>query len=222
MLAAAHRKLLLVLMLAWLAGRLVGGVPTATAHTVVAPTWSDEANVQWRLDSTRAVSLSGVGASTSFKAADDPWNAVSGSTLNFVFEAEASLSDKNLASSPCGDTPPVSSVEVFVYGNPQSQHAITWRCPGIVHLEHAYVGVNSGSTWYVGSGTPLSTQYDLRSSVIHEFGHAAGMNIDFTGSALCDPDNDPPYHTMCGVGLKGNTWKRTLEEHDRHSLAGFY
>jgi hypothetical protein len=31
---------------------------------------------------------------------------------------------------------------------------------------------DSGEVWYVGSGTPLSSQLDLRSIALHEFGHA--------------------------------------------------
>lgn len=209
-------------ILLFLLGNQVGS-HVADAHTIVAPTWSDEANVQWILDSTRAGDLIGSTASTSYKAGDNPWNALSGSTLDFSLVSETSLTNLDLSTNPCGGTPPNPSIEIFVYGGATGTSlGVTWRCVGIVHLEHAYVGLRSASSWYVGSGSPGSGEYDLRSTITHEFGHAGGLNIDFSGSTLCDTDNSPAYHTMCGGAIISNTWKRSLEEHDIHSMEGFY
>ncbi|HEY5890455.1 MAG TPA: hypothetical protein VIW94_07135 [Acidimicrobiia bacterium] len=213
---------ILAMGLLWVVGYGLGATSTAFAHTIIAPTWSDEANVQWKLDSTRGANLAGATASTSYKSGDDAWNALSGSTLRFKFHSEVNLADKDLTTNPCGGTPPDASIEIFVYGGTQSTLGVTWRCVGIIHLERAYVGLRSASTWYVGAGSPGAGQYDLRSTITHEFGHAGGLNIDFSGTSLCDNDNNPPYHTMCGTALISNTWKRSLETHDIHSMEGFY
>ncbi len=86
--------------------------------------------------------------------------------------------------------------------------------------------------WKKGGGTPAANQYDLRSLLVHEIGHAAGFgqyNPVAThhfpsGTTTCPSPLNSTANTMCsGLGTGSSyTGKRTLESHDEHTIAGFY
>lgn len=212
----------------FLVGGLLVGVspPFASAHIVVAPTWSNEQQTEFKLDSTRAANLNGADADGSYFVGNNEWDGLAGSTLNFIQLGEFNLANKDGNLNPCGGPHPDGTTEVFIYGNGPAFPglAATWRCIGIIHLEHAYMFVDPTHPWFVADVGIGIGQYDLRGAVTHEFGHAGGMNIDFAVGPLCpqENDNDPPDHTMCGQMMIGRTRYRTLEEHDIHSMEGFY
>ncbi len=75
-------------------------------------------------------------------------------------------------------------------------------------------------TWYVDTGTPTSTQYDLYSVVTHEAGHATGWSGHFSSTeTICDTDLPA---TMCPYYRVGNIRWRTLSTHDVHTFVGAY
>ena len=64
---------------------------------------------------------------------------------------------------------------------------------------------------------------DLRSTIIHEFGHVAGYTGHFTNSnspGACESDNT--QWTMCESLPSGTYGMRTLEDHDKDGIAAKY
>lgn len=86
-----------------------------------------------------------------------------------------------------------------------------------------YLEKTPGVGWYVGSGTPPSNRYDLRSIVTHETGHTTGWVGHFTGSTLCDSGDMATFHTMCTPAAPpGTIGMRYLEAHDVHTYGNAY
>ena len=75
---------------------------------------------------------------------------------------------------------------------------------------------DTGESWYLGTGTPSSTQIDSRSITRHEFGHALGLSHS---DSSCSTTSRP---TMCSGYVKGTTYKRSLEADDRNGLRSLY
>lgn len=50
------------------------------------------------------------------------------------------------------------------------------------YLSEVNTDVNNRFSWYSGTGTPASYQYDLYSVVLHEFGHWYRLNDDYVHS----------------------------------------
>lgn len=74
---------------------------------------------------------------------------------------------------------------------------------------------STGTDWYSGSGSPPSTQMDLYSVAVHEFGHATGWTGHWNQQGwpqFCQ-DADT-YQTMCSGNAPGRIRWRTLGEHD--------
>ncbi|GEM_PF-5833056 len=72
------------------------------------------------------------------------------------------------------------------------------------------MSIDNRSTWYVGNGTPGSSQDDLWSTTSHEMGHATGwMGHYNAGDSLCA---DNQYQaTMCPIYFTGTVRWRTLD-----------
>lgn len=89
------------------------------------------------------------------------------------------------------------------------------------HLISIEIKYDSAENWYTGSGTPSGSQFDLRSTAVHEFGHALGFN--HTQSSYCS-GGGAGYQdaTMCPGQAYGNTYKRTLEYDDINGLVALY
>jgi hypothetical protein len=109
-----------------------------------------------------------------------------------------------------------------------SPSADEWSVQGFaitIDSEPAF-GDGTPATWYAGTGAGTGTQVDLLSALTHEFGHAGGHNIHFDEPALCpnDPAADHSHSpTMCaGVWYGNDTNRRTLQDHDVHTMQGAY
>ncbi len=99
----------------------------------------------------------------------------------------------------------------------------TPHCESSVSLDDTVIGFSMSidtRAWYVGTGTPASTQYDLYSIVTHEAGHATGWNGHFDNSEAICATSLPA--TMCAYYQLGNIRWRTLSTHDVHTFVGAY
>lgn len=103
---------------------------------------------------------------------------------------------------------------------------LTLGCEGssgnIVSFE---MGIDKRGTayYYTGAdpGAIPEDKYDIQSLATHEFGH--GLGIDHLDAGGGCPNTDMAA-TMClanGVGF-GETFTRTLEDHDRHTITPLY
>ena len=83
--------------------------------------------------------------------------------------------------------------------------------------------------WNAG-GTIADDEFDFRSVLTHEIGHAAGMGRGslpghFTDAVACPSLNGNPRSgdsTMCSGTRVDEIHKRTLESHDEHTIAAHY
>lgn len=87
------------------------------------------------------------------------------------------------------------------------------------------------ATWYAGTGSTPSSQFDVWAAATHEFGHATGFDLHFywdSDPSLCGPlVNWPQKQTMCTAGsdidnLLGRNSFRTLEWHDKSTFKDAY
>lgn len=77
---------------------------------------------------------------------------------------------------------------------------------------------DTAENWYVGNGTPGSTQIDSRAVSTHEFGHAAGIAHSASGGCSACPNR----YTMCSSYPQGSTCQRSLEADDSNALNALY
>jgi hypothetical protein len=84
----------------------------------------------------------------------------------------------------------------------------------------------AAGTWYPGTGQGAWNQINVLDVATHEFGHASGQALHFDEPSLC-PDDPAADHTntptMCAGSWYGDdTNRRTLQDHDVHTLVGAY
>lgn len=131
------------------------------AYTVLTRVWPT-ANTTYTKD-TDFVNM-GTGWVAAADAAAASWNA----TGAFTFSANTSsinhLQAHSLGAGSCSKV-----------ANTHRSNIV-----GQTYTEYFIIEVNTGSpcnfNFYTGTGTPMSNQYDLRSVLRHEFGHALGLN----------------------------------------------
>jgi hypothetical protein len=153
---------------------------------------------------------------------DDVWNAASGSSLvepDFSYSGTTGLTGN--FDSPCSISWSGVYYRSLAYLG-SGTRAATKACKntsGITQNFQLSVSITSETPWYTGTGIPSSTQWDLKSLVTHEFGHATAFWGHFTD--VC-PVSDS-RQTMCvGFDARGTTYLRTLGTHDIHTFTGAY
>ncbi len=99
--------------------------------------------------------------------------------------------------------------------------ATTTRTSSNGIISRMTIKFDSGESWYTGSGTPSSTQYDLRSAATHEFGH--GLGLSHTQSSFCTSSIlDSAKPTMCASLQKAKTYPRSLQGDDKNGASAIY
>lgn len=83
--------------------------------------------------------------------------------------------------------------------------------PYLSKIKAAFPRISSGYTWYTGTGTPPSGQFDLYSVLTHEFGHGSGL-YSHSSSGSCSGSSGP---TMCPAISATKTYWRTLAQQDK-------
>lgn len=93
------------------------------------------------------------------------------------------------------------------------------------NITGAIIEVNTlSSNWHNGGGTPGSGEWDFRSIITHEIGHALGaVHYDSENANQCDRGTSKNA-TMCDAdtvdritALRGTTWMRSLAYADRRA-----
>lgn len=150
-----------------------------------------------------------------------PWNSVSGSTLDFSWSGiDTSIATWNGTTCSSG----LYNGYVWIFTDDISPLAMTGRClSGSAIVKIAIRYDHTRSNWHTGSSTSVpSGRADLRSVAVHEFGHAGGFGFGATqhwGSSYCSGTG---RQTMCATIPNGTSYMRTLEDHDRHTVANAY
>ena len=148
---------------------------------------------------------------------DNAWNTAPGSSLAEVdFRYDGTTTSTGNFDSPC------SISWSGVYWRSISGYGATKACKNSSNVTVNFqISINSGKTWYAGTGTPSSSQMDLKSIATHEFGHATGMYGHFLDGPTCRLDST--RNTMCpGFEAQGTTYLRTLETDDKHTFTAAY
>lgn len=213
---------LAVALIASISVNVAAGSSTASAHTAAlyfTVSWGDQ---DWIIGNIAGGDLAIAGAQTAMQAADNPWNAASGVTFDFVFEFEDSgqIYDAN----PCDQAIPGANVGIYGVGL-GSTIGLTELCTQGSGIVEATIALDETSRPWDSTNPICATCYDLFGALTHEFGHAMGgwmpaAGGHWTGSTLC-PSNSG-RHTMCASMPTGINWYQSLGTHDIHTAAGWY
>ena len=167
--------------------------------------------------------LDGSTAKTSIHAGDDPWNSNSGTWLDFI---NSGYQDSSVQFTGYACTTG-SGTAVWIVTASMSSLGRTNLCTDSGTITRAAIRLDdTRSNWYVGSSSNVpSNQYDLRSVIVHEFGHAGGFlpstndgHWDGVGEDCTGTDRE----TMCGGLPRGTSYKRTIELHENHTFDSAY
>ena len=98
---------------------------------------------------------------------------------------------------------------------------------GSYHMFTFRMVFDSGrSDWYrQPSGSVPPSKVDLQETAAHEFGHASGFWAHFNKLDHFPPPcdlTDKNRATMCAGGYRGQSRRRTISQHDRHTFEGAY
>lgn len=159
--------------------------------------------------------FTGSSFSNAVYAADDPWDAVSGNWLDFHWGGVDTgvFTWQSACLSPSGG--------VYVGTAAISPMATEKTCSNSTTITRSNIAVDrTGRDWHYSAAAPAATKLDLRSVLVHEFGHAAGFAGHFAGSALCPGGSSD--HTMCSGISAGEYHPRTLEWNDEQQIAMAY
>ena len=216
------RTVVVLAAIAFVVGLAIGTDPPADAHSGSAffpGTW--EADPYYKFGQLEAP-LDTTSAKSSLHASDDPWNSVSDSWLDFQ-QSAGENPHVQWQGSACA-TAPSNGVWILTDDLPNTAIARENTCydedPTII-IKSTIRFDHVGPSWYTGASSSVpSGDKDLRSVAVHEFGHAAGFNGHFTGPSVCKGST---RQTMCPGPLQsGTSYRRTLGNHDAHTIAAAY
>jgi hypothetical protein len=88
----------------------------------------------------------------------------------------------------CPNSPAANYVEFGALADPgKTAETSTPNEPVTNRMKKCVIRFNVAKSWYVGSGTPSSTQNDLFSVALHEFGHCVGLDdVSTPGVVMTD------------------------------------
>lgn len=195
-------------------------VSAHSASTYYVKKWSsDPIYSLGKLDSPLNTST----AKSSIHSGDDEWDFTSGAWLDFNWNFGEDSTVVWLGGA-CTTVP--QSGWLWILTDNISSLGVTSWCTTSTTITKSTIRLDDvGTTWYTGSSSSVpSGQYDLRSVITHEFGHAGGFGVSsgpdhFTGSSIC---SGTTRQTMCSGLPTGTSYKRTLESHDEHTFASAY
>ncbi|HET7735061.1 MAG TPA: hypothetical protein VFK52_03740 [Nocardioidaceae bacterium] len=182
-------------------------VPTGSVRTSIEAglaNWSDLASGRGP-----AFTLTGeVAGNNDFEACDNTFNKI-----YFTEDLATALNE--------GDAPEtLLGVVDLCYGPPPLQSITKFQ----ISFERTPEINGANGTWYSGAQEVPNNQWDLRSIVTHEAGHATGFLGHFTDAEACPNPLTTEWETMCyGTGLLiGTRILRTLDNHDLHTIGSAY
>ena len=156
------------------------------------------------------------------------WNALAGNmqfsrggvNVTWNFGSACNAAGNNSIHWGAIDGPPVAGQTNTAA---QTTHCVYTNEPQFLALFR--MRFDSADPWYRDTGDPPSDKIDLWSLAAHEFGHATGwgaggaQNHFDSGGSVC---TSSPKHTMCPSIPQGESYWRSLEEHDRHTFNNVY
>lgn len=150
---------------------LVCTATSAFAYKLIGLDWSYQANpitAQFVFCSKNAPA----GAAQVIKNAAAKWNYAK---FTFKFAADG-----------CPDVRPDNYIEFGVLDDPtktaETSHP---NEPETTHMKKCSIRFNSAKRWNASNNPPASTQTDLMSTALHEFGHCVGLDdVDMSGSVM--------------------------------------
>jgi len=148
------------------------------------------------------------------QSADDPWDNVGSSWLDFNWGGTDTsvFTWQDACLSPDGVF--VGTAAITPLGREKT-------CTNSGNMRASNIAIDrTGRNWEFGPANASSNEWDMRSVLVHEFGHAAGWVGHFAGSSRCP--NTSADQTMCAaLGLGEEHW-RTLESDDEFEVGLAY
>lgn len=204
--------------IAFIFGWMIAAASLASAHTSTAHYPSEWPNdVDYNIG-YRHSGFTGSDFRDAVQAADDPWDSVSGNWFDFNW----GTTDTSVTTWGGCLTVPTGGVWVGT-GNISSLGSES-TCSNNGDITRSSITIDRlGPNWYMGSSTSVPVgEYDLRSTLVHEFGHATGFAGHFVHSSITDCVGFD-RNTMCENSADtGEAFRRSLESHDEHTVAAAY
>jgi len=217
-----RRVLILLAALAFVSA----AVFPAGAHTAIGSggyynrRWKVDLHLPWRFASNYPTSPGGW--RNNVQNAVEQWNSQNqplywtlyGDVADFTWTACPSTFERNVIHFQNADKP--GYVKTCVWANDTNR---IWSTN--MNID------SSGTTWYIGTSTPGSTELDLWSVATHEWGHMSGSVTGGDGlghfpesSSVCPSDST--RQSMCPTIYAGTIWMFDTASHDEHTFQAAY